>query len=330
MRDRRLAPYRYLNAILRTQAPEWPRAAREGITENAVFDVAHPVNRLEGVEAILEGFYRPLRRAFAGLRRRDEMFFGGRNRRSQGGYWVASVTHYVGNFREPFLGVAPSGRLVFLRSGEFYQIEQDGRISAANLLLDLLDLLRQSGRFPLPRELGTEMLFPSPATHDGVLPANRAKGEASLDIVERMLASLHDFDPDSFESSGQIGSDGTWHDDMLWYGPGGIGASYRWEGFQKDHRIPFLRAFPDRKGGNHLCRIGDGNYAAVCGWPSMTLTHRAPYLGIPPTNVPSTLRVMDFYRCRNDRIVENWVLLDYVQLLHQWGIDILARAAETG
>ena len=83
---------------------------------------------------------------------------------------------------------------------------------------------------------------------------------------------------------------------MLWYGPGGIGANFQWSGFEKDHRAPFLIAFPDRVGGNHVCRIADGNYAAVCGWPSMKMTHKGDYLGVKATNKALTLRVMDFYR----------------------------------
>jgi predicted ester cyclase len=71
-----------------------------------------------------------------------------------------------------------------------------------------------------------------------------------------------------------------------------------------------LRAFPDRKGGNHYCQIGDGDYAAVSGWPSMTMTHQGEYLGMPATGRTLTLRVMDFYRCAGGRIMENWVLLE--------------------
>jgi predicted ester cyclase len=73
-----------------------------------------------------------------------------------------------------------------------------------------------------------------------------------------------------------------------------------------------------RKGGNHYCRIGDGDYAAVSGWPSMTMTHRGDYLGVPATGRALTLRVMDFYHCESAKIVENWVLLDLPDLLPRW------------
>ena len=122
------------------------------------------------------------------------------------------------------------------------------------------------------------------------------------------------------------------HNDMLWYGPGGIGSTYRWQGFVDDHRSAFLSAFPDRKGGNHFCRLGDGDYAAVSGWPSMTMTHSGPYLDVPPTGANLTLRVMDFYRCDftsgRGKIAENWVCLDYGDLFHQMGVDLIAKGNE--
>lgn len=323
MTDFRLSPHRFLNRIVSASPKEAEELAARHLSSNVVWDVADPVNRLESPDAVLDRFFQPLREALSHLRRRDEIFIGGPNRRAPGGHWVASVTHYVGNFDRPLFGIRPSGSLVFLRSGEFYRVEPDGRISEAKIIVDLPDLMRQAGCFPLPFTLGTEMLFPGPATHDGVLPAGQNDGETTLDLCEAMLADLKAFDPETFTSKGQTGDDGYWHDDMLWYGPGGIGSNYRWSGFEKDHRASFLTAFPDRVGGNHYCRIGDQNYAAVSGWPSMTMTHRGDYLGVKATNRSLTLRVMDFYRCADGKIMENWVLLDYVDLFRQMGIDLI-------
>jgi len=323
MPDFRQAPHTFLNGIFQSSDGSKNKLLARHLREDAVFDVAHPAGCLEGRDAVMDGFYAPLMEALSHVRRRDEIFIGGPNRRAPGGHWIASVTHYVGNFDKPLFGIRPSNHLVFLRSGEFYRVEPDGRISEAKIIVDLLDLMRQAGRFPLPRMLGTEMLFPGPATHDGVLPSGQADGEKTLDLCEAMLADLKAFDPETFTSKGQTGDDGYWHDDMLWYGPGGIGSNYRWSGFEKDHRAAFLTAFPDRVGGNHYCRIGDGNFAAVSGWPSMTMTHQGDYLGVPATGRPLTLRVMDFYRCAGGKIMENWVLLDYLDLFHQMGRDLI-------
>lgn len=300
-------------------------AARALIAPDCRWDVSHPLPPLVGPEAVVEGFLLPLRRALRHVRRRDNLFIGGANRRAEGGDWVAASGHYMGNHRGTLWGVLPSDRLALLRTGEFYRIE-GGRITVARIILDLPDLMRQAGRMPFPFSYGTEGIFPAPATQDGVLPRG-AQGALSLDLVERMLGALHVFDPETFGSDQQTGEGGTWAEDMAWYGPCGIGANYRWEGFVKDHRESFLRAFPDRKGGNHYCRIGDGDYAAVSGWPSMTMTHQGEYLGVPPDGRALTLRVMDFYRCAGGRIAENWVHLDYMHLMAQMGVDLLARQA---
>lgn len=298
----------------------------ECVTPDCIFHVSAPVEKLRGGKEICDGFFRPLKAALTGLHRRDLVFIGGRNRRQVGGDWCAAVTHYVGNFTAPFLGIPPSSHLTFLRSGEFYRIEA-GRIAEARIILDIPDLLRQAGRFPFPFSYGSEITFPAPATQDGLLPQG-GDGEATLDIVEGMLADLHAFDPKTMTSAGQTGAGGRWGDDMMWYGPAGIGSNYRWEGFVQDHRESFLRAFPDRKGGNHYCRIGDGDYAAVSGWPSMTMTWVGDYLGERADGRPLTLRVMDFYRCGKGRIRENWVMLDYTDLLKQMGVDLIARATK--
>ncbi len=314
-----------------TQAISLPEAVllnwvREGVTEDCSWHVSYPVEELVGPEAIVERFLLPLRQALAHAYRRDEIFIGGPNRREEGGDWVASVTHYVGNFKGMLWGIPASDHLAFLRSGEFYRME-GRKISKARIILDLPDLMKQAGRFPFAASYGLETLFPGPATHDGVLP-QKGDGEGSLDLVETMLSSLHMYDPNTFGSNNQTGASGTWADDMMWYGPAGIGSNYRWEGFVKDHRESFLLAFPDRKGGNHYCRIGDGDYAAVSGWPSMTMTFQKDYLGIPADGRALTLRVMDFYRCAHGRIAENWVLLDYTDLCRQMGVDLIAKCAE--
>ena len=292
------------------------------------WQVSRPVAPATGPEGVEALWLAPLRAALTGLHRRDALFLGGENRRGEG-RWCAGLCHYVGNQTGELWGVPASGRLAMLRAGEFYGLDDAGRVRTARIVVDLPDLMIQGGRNPFGGSLGTELAFPPPATLDGVLP-DPAGGAASLDAVERMLGDLHAYDPETGGSRGQTGAGGAWADDMIWWGPAGIGSNHRWEGFVKDHRAPFLAAFPDRKGGSHYCRVGDGAYAAVSGWPSMTMTWRADYLGHGPADGRALrLRVMDFYRLhragpQSGRIAENWVLLDYVDLFEQMGRDLLA------
>ncbi len=302
--------------------------ATELFAPNAEIHVSSPIGVLNGPAGVVDGLIAPLRAALSTPRRRDLLVIGGQNRRDVGGEWVTGITHLTGLFTSPLWGIAPTGKLIYLRIGEFWRVEE-GRIVEGRLIIDLLDLLQQCGRWPLAEaHYGAPITFPPPATQDGLCPENRSEGAASLDVVEAMLSALHVYNPETYGSDGQVGAGGTWAPDFAWYGPGGIGSTVSWPGFVDHHRAPFLRAFPDRKGGNHYCRIGDGAFAAVSGWPSMTMTHRDTYLGVPATDKALTLRVMDFYRCENGLIAENWVLLDYIHLLEQMGVDAIAQAAE--
>jgi predicted ester cyclase len=327
MTDTRAAVAANLAALFRVEAEELQALAERVFTADARIEVSAPVGSLTGPQEIVAGLIAPLRAALRPARRRDLMVFGGENRRDYGGEWVTAITHVTGLFTAPLWGVPPSGKLVYLRIGEFWRVE-NGQIAEARLIVDLLDLVHQAGLWPLgTAQYGAPITFPAPETQDGLCPGNRADGAAALDVVEAMLGSLHVFDPESFGSEGQIGAGGTWAPDFAWYGPGGIGSTVSWPGFVDHHRAPFLRAFPDRKGGNHYARVGDGNYAAVSGWPSMTMTHCDSYLGVPATGRALTLRVMDFYRVQDGLIAENWVLLDYIDLLRQMDVDVLGALA---
>lgn len=332
MTDIRADIQRQLAELFTAKVVDLQALAARVFPPDARIEVSAPIGTLIGPAQIIDGLIAPLRAALAPARRRDLMVFGGENRRDYGGDWVTAVTNMTGLFVAPLWGVRPSGKLVYLRIGEFWRVE-NGRIAEGRLIVDLLDLIAQNaiagaGAWPLAEaHYGAPVVFPAPETQDGLCPVDRAAGEASLDVVEAMLSSLHVFDPEDFGSDGQVGAGGTWAPDFAWYGPGGIGSTVSWPGFVDHHRAPFLRAFPDRKGGNHYARVGDGAYAAVSGWPSMTMTHRDTYLGVPATGKALTLRVMDFYRVKDGLIAENWVLLDYIDLLGQMGVDVIANAA---
>ncbi|MCH9779862.1 MAG: ester cyclase [Alphaproteobacteria bacterium] len=337
MTDFRQRPYNFLNALF-CQSPEGQRAKiREHVASDVVWEVNYPIESLHGHQEVHAQFYEPLQRAFTNIQRRDMIFIGGVTSNEGDSDWCAALGHYVGVFDQPYLGIAPTNLLVFLRYGEFYRVEND-QIVEAKIIIDLVDLLRQCGRMPVPG-MGAEMTFPVPATMDGILPQNPGASEQSRLLVHNMLRDLMVFDPVTFHSVNQFGPDGYWSDSMLWYGPGGIGSNYTVPGFIKDHRKPFLTGFPDRIGGlklpnnplrknGHYALFGDSNYVASGGWPSLIAHHRAPYNGIPAEDKEVLMRVMDFWRAENGKLIENWVLIDMVDLFRQMGVDVLARAAE--
>lgn len=311
----RAATLRALRAISAADDAALPGVLAAHVKPDARIHLFAPLPAVTGPEAMRETLLDPLRRAIPNALRRDDIVMAGVSRTGSG-TWVSAVGHYVGNFVAPFCGVEPHGKLVFVRYGEFYRIE-DGMIAEARLLWDLLDLARQAGH-TLPMSVGTEILFPAPATHDGVMPGHHERSDASSELVEAMLRALGPYDPETFDSPGLAAY---WHPQMLWYGPAGVGSNVTYGGFLRDHRDSFLTAFPDRKGVGHYARFGDGDYVCSSGWPSLGATHAGPYLGVPATGKAITMRVMDFWRCEDGLIHENWVFIDFVDLLAQLGVE---------
>jgi hypothetical protein len=311
-----------------------PRSAQEAarlLSPGSQWVVSHPVNELIGAQQVLEGFLNPLRQAMPDVERRTDVFFAGHwDGRIDGGAgtWVTCTGHYLGKFLAPLWGIPPTGEPAWLRFGEFYRIE-DGRIVEARILLDLIDLARQAGRRLLPPSSGLELLVPGPQNATGIL-RQAADGQAPstcLPLVEAMIGGLGRYNQQDLRS---MGMEQYWQPDMMWYGPCGIGTSRGIDGFQRHHQKPFLVAFPDRKGGHHRARFGEGDYAASTGWPSVRATHAGPYLGTPATNRPITMRVMDWWRQEEGLLAENWVLIDLPHLFLQMGVDLLAPLATEG
>ena len=142
-----------------------------GALIDATFDtgctwrVAHPVNTVNGNAEALAGLWLPLKQAIPDLERRDAIFVGGIY---QERLYVAAVGHYCGTFRDDWLSIRATGRPVYLRYGEVYEI-RDGKVVQANLLWDILDLVRQAGFWPIAPSLGIEEMWPGPLTGDGMV-----------------------------------------------------------------------------------------------------------------------------------------------------------------
>ena len=120
----------------------------------------------------------------------------------------------------------------------------------------------------------------------------------------------------------------TWRDDMIWYGPAGIGATYTIPRYQEQHQYPFRRGLKGKVFHGHICRFAEGNYAGFFGWPNLTNTPIGGFLGLPASNISADMRVVDIYRRQGNKLAENWVLIDLPWWLKQQGLDIFDRNSE--
>lgn len=301
---------------------------RGTMAEDLAWTGFHPFNRLEGVEAVVAGWWRPLRVAFPDARRDLFILLGGCYEDKE---WVSATGVLTGTFSRDWIGIPASGRPTCIRFGEFVAL-REGRIVEDYLLLDLPDVMRQVGRRVLPLA-PAEDFWPRPFCEESILltPQNDAASAASLRLVEAMIGGLGKYDG---ADASRMGQTAFWTPDMHWYGPTGIGSSRNRSEYERNHQTPFLTAFPDRKGfthpdgGRHVARIAEGNFIASTGWPSVRATHLGEYLGVGPTGARVGMRVADWWRREGDRLVQNWVFIDLPHLFLQLGVDLFARLRE--
>jgi predicted ester cyclase len=282
------------------------------------FNAGAPVDHCAGRDAMILRFWQPLIHAFPDLERRTDILMGGN---FKDGDWYTSTGNFVGHFQNDIYGLKASGRPHFIRYGWFDRVEGD-QIVESYVLLDLTRLMIETNQWPLRPQLG-ESWSPAPATQDGIMLGSMDEGESnkSLKLVEAMIAGLMSYDGKSLAS---MGMRRFWTPQFGWYGPGGIGSARGHDDYERAHQGPFLKAFPDRIGGNHKCRIGEGAYVASTGWPSINATHTGDdWIGIPATGKRITQRIMDFWRRDRDMLTENWVFIDMIDLIGQFGIDLL-------
>ncbi len=297
------------------------RQLRDTLLHDAIdFNASAPVGSLRGADAVAAQFWQPLLTAMPDLERRTDILLSGE---FKGGQWFASTGFFVGHMVAPLWSIQPTGRPIWLRYGWFDRVEGD-RVVESYVILDIARLMIDAGQWPLAPQLGQDW-WPAPHTQDGVTlsMADPDESQASLALVEAMIAGLMTYDRQSLASMGMVRF---WSPQFHWYGPGGIGSARGHADYERAHQRPFLTAFPDRIGGNHKCRVGDGSYVASTGWPSINATHSGDgWLGLPGTGKRITMKVMDFWRRDGAALVENWVFIDMVDLLGQIGVDVFAR-----
>jgi len=271
-----------------------------------------------------------LRESFTPIQRREDMFFAGDNDCDNGKtQWVVSVGNLLGLFDKDWLGIPHTGKMVFLRYAEFHRVEGD-KIAETALFCDVLSIMDQAGHYPLPKMTGASFLYPGPRTHDGILLKEQDPKEAkkTLTVLNQMIADLDEINISGEDKCPPELLARTWNEDMIWYGPTGIGASYTIKRYQKQHQYPFRENLTDKVFNGHIARFSEGNYCGFFGWPNLSNKNNGGFLGLPKSDVKAEMRIVDIYRREGDKLAENWVYIDILHYLHQQGLDVLGRMRE--
>jgi SnoaL-like polyketide cyclase len=285
----------------------------------------YPFREQRGAEAVAEIFWAPLLQAVIRMQRRQDIFIAGTNEIS-GEQWVMSMGNFMGLFDADWLGIPHTRKIANLRYAEFNCVE-NGKISQTGLFIDIIGLMVQAGTYPLPPSTGVYFNYPGPRTHDGLLydDAPEEESDATLALVNEMVDDLSELN-----ESGSMGCppevlERTWSEDMIWYGPAGVGATYTIPRYQEQHQLPFRNNLGDKKFHGHVCRFAEGNFACFFGWPNLTNTPLGGFLGLPASDRTVEMRVVDIYRRDGNKLAENWVFIDMLYFLKQQGLDVLER-----
>ena len=232
--------------------------------------------------------------------------------------------HFMGLFDQDWLGIPATRKMVFLPYAEFHRIEGD-KIAETALFIDIIRVMQQAGINPFPHQTATAIIQPGPRTHDGLLHSahNPKEAQSTLDLVEDMVADLSALNNSGDNRPPPELLARTWHDDMIWYGPAGIGAAFTIPRYQEQHQYPFREQLGDKVFNGHVTRIAEGNYAGWFGWPNLNNRNLGGFLGLPKSDILAEMRVVDIYRRDGEKLAENWVFIDILYYLMQHGIDLL-------
>lgn len=286
-----------------------------------------PFREQQGTKAVVDVFWQPLRQSFSALQRRQDVFLAGYNDASSDEeVWACSMGHLVGLFDKAWLDLMPTGKIAHLRYAEFHQIK-DNQITQTALFVDVISLMQQIGLQPLPAQTGASFIYPGPRTHDGLLLTEQdpIESKKTMDLVNRMVQDLDELNRSGNDSCPPELLARTWHDDMTWYGPAGIGASFTIERYQKQHQYPFRQGLKGKVFNGHVARFSEGSYACFFGWPNLTNTAKGGFLGMTGNETRADMRVVDVYRRDGQKLAENWVFIDLLHYLHMQGLDVLER-----
>lgn len=139
---------------------------------------------------------------------------------------------------------------------------------------------------------------------------DRSQTEATRHVVESMVDALNDH---LIEGIGAF-----FAKDFTWRGNAGCGTKRGLKEFQDNWQRPFQAAFTDK-----VCideaRLAEGEWMAAFG--RQEATHSGEFMGIAPTGKRVEIRYMDFWRVKDGKIVDNWVMVDFPHVMRQLGVD---------
>lgn len=137
-----------------------------------------------------------------------------------------------------------------------------------------------------------------------------SKTEQTRQVITTMVDGLNDHE---IEGMGVF-----FAASFRWMGNAGCGTKNGLNAFQKNWQVPFQAAFSDK-----VCideaRLAEGEWMAAFG--RQEATHSGEFMGIAPTGKRVEIRYMDFWKVVDEKIVDNYVMVDFPHVMQQLGVD---------
>lgn len=130
-------------------------------------------------------------------------------------------------------------------------------------------------------------------------------------VIESMVDGLNDH---RISDIGEFFSEA-----FRWMGNTGCGTKNGLREFQDNWQKPFQAAFSDK-----VCideaRLYMGEWAAAFG--RQEAVHSGTFMGIEATGKKIEIRYMDFWQVKDQKITDNWVMVDFPHVMAQLGVDV--------
>lgn len=336
MEDNKLGKYQaskdlvlnYFDKLEKCDPEQAENVLRDFMVEDFKWEGVYPFMHQKGYESVADIFWKPLKESLKFMQRRQDIFMAGTGYEDNK-IWVMSMGQFMGLFDKDFLGIRHTRKIQHLQYAEYCCVE-NGKITRSAIFVDLIGFMKEANQYPLPQETGHYFVYPGPRDHNGLHIVDdpyedRAEAHAKItfDIVARVgqnsetLRGTKKHPIDALRES--------FSEDMIWYGPCGVGASYTIPRYQIQHQIPYRECNSEIKGAGEIgSYFAEGDF--VCFFTHMAFIPEGGWLGMPGSNNSIFLHAdLDVYYVKDGKISENWCLFDIPHWLSLQGVDVFKR-----
>ena len=155
---------KYLGTIVKEGISRLDQNLQNMFSKDVSINCFYPLNEFIGIADFKEKFWKPLFNSFPDIERREQLVISGAFRDK---IQVGTISTLSGVFKKTWSGIKPNNKMVNLKCCEIHELK-DNKIIESYILIDLIDLLIQTGTNPLNNSRGSEGNWLNPINTDGV------------------------------------------------------------------------------------------------------------------------------------------------------------------